>query len=87
MGMFWSAEVVLMGSLEVGGVVELVTVDLPQDVAWRQATALAFNPAVSPAQSRAMRHVISRHSTHVTNQFFYFCRCCKVLVPGILKQF
>ena len=51
MGLFWTAEVVLIESLEAGGVVELVKVDLPQDVAWRQATALEFNPEVSPAST------------------------------------
>ena len=47
MGLFWSAEVVLTESLKTGGVVELVKVGLPQDIAWRQATALAFNPEVT----------------------------------------
>lgn len=63
--MFWSAEVVLIESLEVGGVVQVVTVDLPQDVAWRQATALTFNPQVSLA-SKIMQHVISPPNTQHT---------------------
>lgn len=80
MGLFWSAEVVLVESLETGGVAVLVKVDLPQDVAWRQATSLTFNPEVRSASKqhqltsfthtcgyRAISDVLMRNTPHLSN--------------------
>lgn len=66
MGLLWNAEVVLIENLEVGGVVELVKVLLPQDIDWRQATSLAFNPEVST--SRKERKEQTKHASMEATQ-------------------